>query len=249
MRRQTTNQNMLSHSYFKVFLAIIILIIALFYFKFFFTKGIYYDDVFLKKKEVTSHHYQYVGQSLHGDLSIAITGDKNTDMSSEVTYRLPNHIDRRYTVYYINKHDWDAGINKIIDEKDEVIFEGEYRKDVGIVFGTDGKPIFNSEIVYLQSGESRYTRSYTITPHNIASIATFNKDTIRGNPVFLLIAIVLFLYVLVDYHFPRFFFFLDHFISVKNPEPSDFYLSLQKASWYVAPIVGVGFLIAAIIPF
>lgn len=37
--------------------------------------------------------------------------------------------------------------------------------------------------------------------------------------------------------FPRTVFYLEHFLSVENPEPTDFYLSLLPISWVLSPIL------------
>ena len=40
------------------------------------------------------------------------------------------------------------------------------------------------------------------------------------------------------------FFYLEHFLSVQDPEPSDLYLALMPISWVLSPILlAVGYLV------
>ena len=40
--------------------------------------------------------------------------------------------------------------------------------------------------------------------------------------------------------FPRFFFRFQHALSVRDPEPTDFYLAMQKVNWVLLTAVALG---------
>lgn len=51
---------------------------------------------------------------------------------------------------------------------------------------------------------------------------------------------------LIDFRYPLFFFRLSHCIDVDDPQASEFYIAMQRASWIIYPIIGVALMIAAI---
>jgi hypothetical protein len=63
---------------------------------------------------------------------------------------------------------------------------------------------------------------------------------------FLMPAIFLIIFTVIDRMFPLFFFKLRHFLDVKDPEPSDLYIAVQRLSWYAYPVITAILLIAAI---
>ncbi|MFA9377156.1 MAG: hypothetical protein ACERKZ_10450 [Lachnotalea sp.] len=50
----------------------------------------------------------------------------------------------------------------------------------------------------------------------------------------------------IDIKFPLFFFQTRHLLEVSNPEPSDFYMFMQRISWVVYPVIGTVLMIMAI---
>jgi len=77
-------------------------------------------------------------------------------------------------------------------------------------------------------------------------MATKKDVEFRGQIPFLLMALIILLITWVDIKFPLFLFTLRHFMSVEDPEPSEFYLMMQKLSWYVLPIIALGLMVMAI---
>lgn len=231
--------------YFKIILVFFLICVLGIYFKTFFTTGVYFNDTFLKK-EVISTDSHYIGESKYGDIHITVKGQKNKNSSVDVIYRLPNNINMQYSVSFKDAINWDLGIDNIKDEDGDIIFEGEYRKGSYFLFDKNGKPLMKDSFRVVINGDIQYNDDYKISLINIANFANFAKDTIRGDYEYLLIAIILFILTLIDIKFPLFFFTLRHFLDVQNPEPSDFYITMQRISWVVYPILIVIFMIAAI---
>lgn len=61
-----------------------------------------------------------------------------------------------------------------------------------------------------------------------------------------MMAIFLFILTIIDIKDPMLFFRLNHFLSVRDPEPTDFYISMQKVGWVVMPLLGIVLMIVAI---
>ncbi len=232
--------------FIKVLLSVFLVIVLIFYFKAFFTTGVYYDGTFLKK-EVVSSDTHYVGKSASRGIHITVKGRKNKHNSAEVFYRLPNNINKQYTVNFKDAGNWNLGIENIKDEAGNIVFEGEYRKDSSFLFDKDGKPMISDAVRISVNGKTFYNENYKISLKNVADFSVFAKDTIRGKFEFLFLAIILFVLTAIDIKFPLLFFTLKHMWEVRDPEPSDFYLEVQRATWIVFPIVGVVLMIVAII--
>ena len=50
--------------------------------------------------------------------------------------------------------------------------------------------------------------------------------------------------VALDAAFPRALFYIQHCCDVRDPEPSDFYLAMQRLGWVVYPVlILIGYLI------
>lgn len=222
----------------KAFLLIFLIVGLVFYFKVFYTVGIRFDNAFLKK-EVESSDTHYRGRNMYGNIHIIVKGIKNKHRNADVVYMLPNNINRKYTVEFKDENNWDLGISNIKNEYGAVIFEGSYSKYQPFLVDKSGQQIIEINIQITGNRISPYNADYKVSLKNTADLAMFLNETIRGRHGFLLLAILLFVIISIDIKYPLFFFRLDHFLSVKDPEPSDFYISVQKASWYIVPIIGV----------
>lgn len=239
-------QTVFKKIYFKIFLSAFIIVALVLYFKAFFTVGVYFDNNFLKKEVISSSNH-YVGKSKFGDIHIIVLGLKNKQSSADVIYRLPNGTNRQYMANFKDANNWDSGITKIKDIDGNIIFEGEYKKGNPVLLDKSGKPLLNVDIQYTKHVELPYNKDYKVPLMNIAAMASFANDQIRGKFGFLLLAVILFARTLIDIKFPLFFFKLRYFIDVKEAEPSNLYIVSQRISWYVVPVIGLILMIVAII--
>lgn len=112
----------------------------------------------------------------------------------------------------------------------------------------NGEILFDEIIrIHVNTGdtvESRFSKDYEVS---LLTFAYGDNDTIRGNPQFLVIAIIFSIITIIDIKDPLFFFQLKHFLSVQDPEPTELYLLLQRISWVIYPIIIIGCLIAGVI--
>ncbi|MEA4961040.1 MAG: hypothetical protein VB114_05185 [Lutispora sp.] len=232
--------------FLKILLPIILLIVLIFYFKAFFTIGAYYERTFLVK-EVAASDNHYIGKSKYGDIHITVKGLENEGSSAEVIYRLPNNINKQYIVNFKNAENWGLGIENIEDEDGNIIFEGEYQKGSQFMFDKNGEPLMDYADVRVSLGlEAVYSADYKVSLKSVADFASFANDTIRGEYEYLILAIILFLIIAIDIKYPLFFFELRHCLDVRDPEPSDFYIAMQRISWVAYPIIGIVLMAAAI---
>lgn len=229
----------------KGLLLAVLAVALIFYFIVFFTKGAEFDDTFLKK-EVVSADAHYMGRNMYGSIHITVKGLKDVHRSAEVIFRLPNDINRRYTVNFKDPKNWDAGIENIKDGDGNIVFQGEYVKGRSFMVDKNGELWLNYNARVLTYGESPYNEDFRISLKNVADFVYSAKDTTRGKYEYLLPAILFLLITLIDIKYPLFFFTLRHFMEVEDPKPSDLYLTIQRASWVAYPVIALLLMLAAI---
>lgn len=215
------------------------------YFKTFFTTGVHFDDIFLKKQVASSDTY-YKGKNKFGSIQITVKGELNKQNSADVLYSFPDNINKQYTVTFKDEKNWALGIENIKDKDGKIIFEGDYVKDSYFLFYKNGEPFMDDIINVFIEGQNPYTEQYRVPLKNVADFALFATESIRGKYNLLAFAILIFLFTAIDIKYPLFLFNLKNGLNVKDPEPSDLYLTMQKFSWYAYPIVGIILMIAAL---
>lgn len=229
----------------KIFIVLLILIVLIvLYFRAFFTRGAYFNDLFLKK-EAAKDEISYTGKNKQGEFKVTVKRANNTYDKSEVIYSFPNGIKKHFIVNFENEYNWDEGIENITDKDGNILFEGIYIKGSPYLFSENGDTIHQSNQGY------RYDVLvdgiiYELPLVNVMKFAVYEVERIRGEAELMAMALLLLLIVGIDFKYPLFFFTLSHFIDVKNPEPTDFYIFMQKVSWVVLPILSIILLIIAI---
>jgi len=248
-------------TFLKVLICTAIMVILIFYFKTFFTTGAYFDEAFLKKQVLSSENH-YKGKNKYGSIEIIVKGLVNKQSSVAMDYRLPNNINKKFIVNFEDISNLDTSVENIVDKyvgnpgigikniKDEdgntVFPGGVYKKDINYLFEKDGEPILDDFNQIIIGMEDPYNNNYKVSLNNVAAFATSAKDVIRGKYEYFVPAILLFILTLIDIKFPLFFFTLKHLLDVKDPEPSEFYIFMQKISWCLNPTIGIILMIAAI---
>lgn len=135
----------------------------------------------------------------------------------------------------------------ITDQDGKTIFKGylsggSYR----YLIDENGKMDSDSFGVFVYTGYDRKGpwEDYTPSKHFVAELATDPDLVSRGSIGLYFLMIFLTFLVAVDVIVPDLFFQLHHILSVRDPEPSDFYIAVQRLSWAVSPVllaVGYGY--------
>lgn len=232
----------------KIILSCILILCIILYLRVFCTNGVYFDNIFLEKKIVGLESH-YIGTSPEGTIEIIVDESEKEKGCINVIYKLPNNITRKYSVHF--KKDSDNNIIQTIKNDDgDNVFEGNYRTGGTFLYDKTGKPLLKDIKINISIGSNdykeKYTEDYRISLINVTRFAYKEKETIRGNSGYLMIAVMLSIFIIIDIKNPLLFFELKYFLSVENPEPSELYITLQRIGWIVYPIIIVGFLIAGI---
>ncbi|GMQ65227.1 hypothetical protein [Vallitalea maricola] len=230
----------------KIIILVLISIILIFYFKIFFTRGVYFEEAFLKK-EVVGSEYHYKGNNGYGDMLVTVKGEAEEGNDVNVTFNLPNNIYKEFTVTFNKTTNYKSDIE--IEENSKIIFNGEYNKDSSFLRDNNGEIIIDNSLIRVTyNNESPFNADYKVPLINVVEFSLRDNEQKRGAGHLVFLAFFLFGITIFDYKYPLFFFNLKHILSVRDPEPSDFYIFMQKISWYVMPITGVVLMILALFP-
>ena len=128
----------------------------------------------------------------------------------------------------------------LVTEGEQEIFRGGYMSGNGWLVGEDGELSSEGFGFYFSAGyesEEQRWAEYDPAVGTIVRMAREPEIVCRGSIGLYLLVLLLTVIIAVDVAFPLFFFQLRHMFSVQNPEPTEFYLAMQKLEWGVMQVV------------
>ena len=134
-----------------------------------------------------------------------------------------------------------------ITRNGQLLFEGGYtaEHDFGW-YDLEGNwaPFSGLEATFRTSGEN-YWDSYKTSAGTILAFARGPERTARGSWMLYFTMLLFSGLLALDAAYPLALFRWQHMCDVKDPEPSDFYLGMQRAGWCVYPfLILIGYIIA-----
>ena len=108
------------------------------------------------------------------------------------------------------------------------------------------RSIFEESYFGIRDGHINYNSNYKLPLKIVAETAYGGNEVIRGESGFLFLAIFILLITFIDFKYPLLFFTLKYNMSVEDLRPSEHYITMQRLSWIILPIIAVIFLIVAI---
>lgn len=223
----------------KYILIIIGAIFTLIYFFMFFQQGILLNDTFLRlSKEEKS--FVYKGSLKGKNIFIRVDGDIYTANTATVYYEIEDEYKQIFVVNAKTPLEYNTYVKIFADDK--IKFEGSYEINSTSYFPLSdqfGYPYIDDIKISLEGYdvENFYTKPFEADYTHIVKTAFKDNIIIRGNWEMLLIAVFFLVYLIIDIKWPLFFFQLNNFLSVKDPEPTELYLTIQHASWIITPII------------
>lgn len=218
----------------RLFLIVGIGMFLMLYFFFFSQKGIMVHGEFLQRQN-NGIVEEYRGQVQGYDTGIVL--DRSDVNNCKIRYQWKDVV-KNYFLELQPSESWLQGI--VIREKDKVLFDGQYNPDKNETFfrlyQDDGMPYMENMITVTVNGKQEPADSLDV--YQLTSLYA-GAETVRGNGAYAAGGIILLLFWLVDILFPKFFFLLSHALSVRDPEPSDFYLMIQRIEWVLMPVIAV----------
>jgi len=220
-------------------------------------KGILFRDSFLRLEEVTDADC-FTGKA-EGERVTILRWYGSENGTRTITLRVGDRLNDTYTVYLgepmIQPQGpvsgsappmWDDIQTLRIAKNGEVIYEGGYREESGLFFTSDGEwSGLNIGMSTRVVGADPW-KDYTMSKSQLVSLALEPELVDRGDWRLYGLMVFFTLAVMVDVAFPYTLFRWRHHRWVKDPEPTDDYMSVQHLLWVILPVmVLVGYLLAS----
>lgn len=200
-----------------------------------FRKGVVFDEHLLRIHE-TENATVYSGRVHREEVSVTVRSDLQ-----QVEYRVEDRIQDVYTVEYPLEpiQTEFTTLNGIrILKNDKVLFEGgydpkqphfswydkngEWDPGVTISFGVSGEP---------ERAPQELTKS------NVMYFLEGPEVVHRGSIGLYVLMVAMTLLLMLDVAHPLVLFKLQHMLDVRDPEPTEFYLGMQRVGWVIYPVL------------
>ena len=207
------------------------------------TKGISYEEAFLKLEQ-QEEKAVYSGK-MKGEIVTAVCYEENGTDIVEFTVGDRYHCVGRveYTGEPVPTNFGKAVPCIRIYCNDTLLFEGGRDEEMNMFFDKDGELTSLVSVKAVYSNDPWY--NYELTAGDIFRLTNATASAARGS--WALYAIVAFLSLIfaVTIAFPETLFYWQHFLSVRDPEPSDFFWAMHNISCVALPLLAlIGYLIA-----
>jgi len=200
-------------------------------------KGVLFNETLLKVEQ-TVDGTVYAG-SIQG-VPTRITVAKVSETVTEVTYQAEGGTPDVYAMEYPLEPVQAEGRGTVpgirILRNGSVLFQGGYAPEEEFLRWFDVNGEWDADITF-SGGYDGYARKLELSKSNVAYFAEGPELTSRGSWGLYLLMVLLTGLVALDVLFPKALFYMRHVCDVRDPEPSDFYLSMQKVSWVGYPIL------------
>lgn len=204
-------------------------------------KGVEFEGGLLRRTE-TEESVIYNGKVRGEQVEITVRAAGSGNLT-EVDFRIGNRIQDDCTL--------ETGLPPIqadqlgpvehirITRNGQLLFEGGYtaEHDMGW-YDLEGNwaPFSSLEATFRTSGEN-YWDSYKTSAGTILAFARGPERTARGSWMLYFTMLLFSGLLALDAAYPLALFRCQHMCDVKDPEPSDFYLGMQRAGWCIYPIL------------
>lgn len=220
--------------------AVILALFLMVYLPFFLQKGIVLDEGFLRKTQ-TESGTMYSGKVNGVKTTIIQYGEVAKDSFIELKVLEGNEPEKIFKISILDKLKNELGEKysfSIEEPSGEVMVFGYNSREIHPLTDETGSPIFMIDNMVFSFENDELTAMENLM-FKVVRIAFGDADAIRGNVGFFVFALIFLGMTFVDFRWPLFFFTLDHFLFVRDPEPSELYLAIQKGRWIVAPIISI----------
>ena len=203
------------------------------------TPGLQFRGEFLKRS-VVNEITVYSGKCKGTELYISVTPLED---GAAVDFTAENGWERGYVV-----SGWNSGMGKspaepvlVTDRDGAELFRGflwsnDYLMDEhGDIDLTHSG--FSVSITSTKQEEEGTWTDYEPSMLRIVKLAMAPSDVCRGSVGLYLLMLLLTVMLAVDILYPELFFQLKHCLDVRDPEPSDFYIAVQRLCWVVYPVL------------
>lgn len=206
-------------------------------------KGVVFEDALLRQT-VTEEKTIYSGTAYGETVKITVSRNDSGDLT-EVVYEIGNRIQ---DVCLLERGlpeirtRWGGFVEGIrIHKNGALLFDGGYDFDAETQaprwYKADGSADVSlyAGIGVIVGGD--HWRIYETTPQSVMRFALEPELVCRGSVRLYVLLVLLTLLLLLDVNVPAALFRLRHCCDVRNPEPTEFYLAMQRVEWVLCPLL------------
>lgn len=200
-----------------------------------FRKGVTFEGTLLRIQ--TEEDCTVYSGKIYGDeVSVIVR-----PAESQVEYVLGNRIHDVYTVEYpkgLIRTEYGSVYGIRILKNDKILFEGGYdpQQEFALWFDQNGEWDPGIYVTYGASGGG-LSAPEELTRGNVMYFLNGPDIVHRGSIGLYLLLVLITLLVMLDVAYPLVLFRLEHCCDVRDPEPSDFYLGMQRVGWGIYPFL------------
>ena len=201
-----------------------------------FRTGVVFDEQLLRKYD-EEDHTRYSGKIHREDVTVTV----RTAGLLQVEYVVGDRICDVYTVEYPLepiKTEFGTANGIRILKNDEVLFEGGYLSGQSPLswFDQNGEWDAGIHITYSVSGEPERAPQ-ELTKSNVMYFLGGPEVVHRGSIGLYLLMVLFTVILMVDVACPLVLFRLQYMLDVRDPEPTEFYLAMQRVGWVLYPFL------------
>ena len=203
--------------------------------------GLLLDEALLRPTE-TADGVTYTGK-LHGQqvsVSVRTESDTVTVITCETEsggsdiYRMEYPLDPIRAGDGFAQGEMVDGIR--ITKNGTVLFAGGYDRESSLWYDADGR--WDQDVYFSTfTGSDAGTAALELEKQDVMRFADDPELTARGSWLIYILMLFFSLIVALDAAFPLALFYWRHMCDVRDPEPSDFYLMMQRIGWVVYPVL------------
>ncbi len=204
--------------------------------------GIIVEDSFLRLRQEGAVQ-KFQGDCYGEPTVITVEGRFKIDKTVKITVVMGDKIKENYELQISNPNS--VGYCKVnIKQHGKDVYVGSYILGDHFLSDKNGNFYLEDIVTTTVNGLPNWN-VIKVSYQQLVQIVTGDAIIHRGQWfIYWTITLALMPIYLVDLIFPKFFFYLKYALSVNNPEPSDFYIEMQRFGWFVMPLLlGIGYLV------
>ena len=199
-----------------------------------FRKGVVFEETLLRI-QTEEDSTVYSGKVYGDEVSVTVR-----PAESQVEYLVEDRVHDVYAVEYPKgliptEYGSVSGIR--ILKNDQILFEGGYDPQQEFMRWFDKNGEWDPGVYFSYGTSGGKSAPEELTRWDVMRFLEGPEPVHRGSIGLYLLVVLMTLLLMLDVAYPLVLFRLEHCCDVRDPEPSDFYLAMQKVVWVIYPFL------------
>ena len=199
-----------------------------------FRKGVVFEETLLRI-QTEEDSTVYSGKVYGDEVSVTVR-----PAESQVEYLVEDRVHDVYAVEYPKgliptEYGSVSGIR--ILKNDQILFEGGYDPQQEFMRWFDKNGEWDPGVYFSYGTSGGKSAPEALTKWDVMRFLEGPEPVHRGSIGLYLLVVLMTLLLMLDVAYPLVLFKLQHMLDVRDPEPTDFYLGMQRAGWVIYPFL------------